>query len=556
MYVHPPALALWQAPSIALLTNVLLAPCRLTSLPPGVLWLIARKMGRRSRTVSRALLAAFGPLDCGLVISGSAAFGALQRVLGGGSWQRLQQAKSLQLTQLDWGEECGADLVASIVTTLPHLEYLKLPTGPSELALRARLAPLCTLTALNMRCSSCPTAGAWAEGLTQLTGLRSLIVRGPTPEARDMVAWQHVLGSLPQLQRLRWFADRSIGVWTPQWLAGLGSRMPHLTSLSLGQSPAPQHAWDACATAALRQALTGVRSLSFNASARGDSAAAVDAAFTGLSQCTWLELHLDLLVDGPDPAPNLLQLSSLRLASLDLAMEFSAVGPLMRALQAQAHLTKLLLRYYDCPFEACVPQLPSTLVELRLVDGPASLMPLLQALPSLRLLSWCHNDNSRGAAPAAAQLSKLTQLHALSIATWSLPPALLPSLGRLTALRKLRLDQPDPYDASRPALNVTDRDLMQLVPLRELTRLVLRVMHEVTASGLLALLEALPHLQRLELADILTSEVEAEALVEGLLPRVLPRLTHLQLVNVWLPGHAQAALLSAAEAHDCRCVVS
>jgi hypothetical protein len=531
-----------------LATDHVAAPCRLTSLPPGVLWLIARRMGRRSRTVSRALLAAYGPLDCGLVFSGSATFNELQRMLGGSSsgWH-LRQVKSLQLLPPVRKEEAkgAADLLASIAAKLPHLESLALGMGPPDLSL---LAPLrSTLTALDMQLPSHAfTIGD--AGLSLLTNLRSLTFTG-APGGGDRVAWQDLPRSLPQLVLL----NTASSAWTPQWLAGLGSRMPHLTSLALGfLEHHAGHAWDAGATATLRQALTGLRSLSLHAMSLNDSSA-VDAMIEALSHCTWLEaLHLLLVVGPTGPAPNLLQLASVRLASLDMRIVRTHMGPLEAGLHALTHLTKLELCYY-CGQAVSAPQLPSSLVTLQLSGNwsPSSLLPPLHALPSLRVLILHHSSNDRGAswtAPGAEQLSKLTQLHSLAIMP-RCPRLLLPHLSALTTLRELCLA------ADNTEHGVTDQDLVHLFPLRELTRLALSRMQRVSASGVLALLEALPNLQQFKLAGMLQPAAHGGALVEGLLPRVLPRLTSLQLVGVQLPGLVRDSLLSAAEVHGCRCVL-
>jgi hypothetical protein len=503
-------------------------------------------MGRRARVVSKALLAAYGPPDCSdLAFSGSAGLRELQRILATGG-QRLQQVKSLQLRQLGQGEECGAELVASIVAKLPHLESLKLPMADSELPL---LAPLSSsLTALDAKVQG-PPLGTGAVHLSQLTNLRSLALSGHVAGAAgDQVPWQHLLGSFPQLVRLSWGAE-----WNPRWLAGLVSAVPRLTSLSLGQAPAAQHVWDDQAAAAMRQALSGLRSLSWDAASAHDTAA-VAAALEALAQCTWLEpLHLGLLVAGGNAPPNLLQLSSLRLASLHMTLWFLDAGPQLAGLHALTHLMKLQLTYYECSQGVAAPQLPSSLVDVQIRGhwNPSSLLPPLQALPSLRVLLLLHERTGRSVrwTPAAAeQLSTLTQLRSLSIATRR-PQLLLPHLSALTALTALRL-----LGVCSSNHDVTDQDLVHLVPLQELTSLSLGQLQRVSASGLLALLEALPHLQRLVVASRLGPE-EGGALVEGLLPRVLPRLNHLKLLGLQLPGHVRAALLSAAEAHDCRCVL-
>jgi hypothetical protein len=539
MYVHLPALAQWQAPSIALLTNMWLPPCRLTSLPPGVLWQIVRKMGRRSRNVSKAMLAAYGPLDCRLVLSGSAALADLWLVLGGSRGQRLQHVKSLQLPQLEQNAAaCEADMVAAIVEKLPHLESLAVPIGLPDLSL---LAPLgSTLTALDIH-TPFHTCSAMGTGLSQLTQLRSLALSGMRPAGSDMVAWQHLLGSLPRLVQLSWYSQQDS--WTAQWLAGLGSRMPRLTSLALGYTRMTQHSWDAGTTAALRQALVGLRALSMS----------VDPCTAGpmlevLAQCTWLEsLHLGLHLGRGAPPPDLQQLSSARLTSLDMRMCFVHAAPLVAALHALTHLTKLQLSY-GCRPDSSAPQLPDSLIEVHLRDdwNPSSLLPSLQALPSLRVLHLHRGHDASWTPAAAEQLSKLTQLHAISFETC--PHLRLPNLSALTALRELRMEAGHSSEHS-----VTDWDLLRLVPLQELTRLVLGQLQRVSASGLLALLEALPKLQQLELSGVLQSDEEVGgALVEGLLPRVLPRLRCLNLAGVPLPRHVRAALVSAAEAHDCR----
>jgi hypothetical protein len=511
-----------------------------------VLWLVARKMGRRSRIVSRALLAAFGPLDCSLVLSGSTAFDKLQRMLAGDSWQRLHQVKSLQLLgQLRFEvAEGGADLLAAIAAKLPHLESLALSMGPPDLS---PLAPLrSTLTALEIQLP--PHAFSTGDaGLSLLTNLRSLTFTG-APGGGDRVVWQHLLSSLPQLVRL----NAPTSAWTPQWLAGLGGSMPQLTSLALGRSDPQQQQWAAVATAAAWQALTGLRSLSLSAMSLFESSTA-DSIMEGLSHCTWLDsLHLVLQVGPSEPPPNLLQLSCLRLASLDMQMVRAHAEPLEAVLHALTHLTKLRLAYHECAQDVGAPRLPSSLVNLQLLGdwNPSSLLPPLQALPSLRVLYLHHQRNGHNphwGAVAAEQLSKLTQLHRLSIATIC-PRLLVFHLSALTTLRDLRLE----VTASTED-EAADQDLLHLAALRALTRLALTRMPWVSALGLLALLEALPNLQQLELSEV--AELEGGALVEGLLPRVLPRLACVNLVGVRLPGHVRAALLSAAEAHDCRCVV-
>jgi hypothetical protein len=522
-------------------------PCRLASVPQGVLWLIARKMGRRSRALSRALLHAYGPLDCSLAFSGSAAYDELQRVLGGSSsGQRLQLVTSLQLVE-QWGEECEADLVASIVAKLPNLQSLALTMAPPDLSLLARLRN--TLTALDVQLP--PHAfDSGDAGLSLLTNLRSLTFTGD-PDGGDGVACQHLLGSLPQLVRL----NAPSSAWNPQWLAGLGSRMPHLTSLALGYPDKQvQHAWDAVATAAVQQSLTGLRSLSLCALSLTEPSA-IDTMVEALAHCTWLEsVHLFLHVGPSNPAPNMLQLSSLRLASLAVRICAHA-DPLVAALHALTHLTKLRLAYHQCTKDMGVPQLPSSLVELHLLGDwqPSSPLPPLQALPSLRVLNLRHGTlacEARWTPEAAQQLAKLTQLHSLSVAIMG-PRLLLPHLSGLSALRELRLTMTERTGQDE----VADRDLQHLLPLQELVVLCLGNLQRVSAAGVLALLEALPNLQQLELTYMMQAEVEGAALVEGLLPRVLPHLTRLELVGVQLPGHARDALLSAAEAHGCRCTI-
>jgi hypothetical protein len=189
------------------------------------------------------------------------------------------------------------------------------------------------------------------------------------------------------------------------------------------------------------------------------------------------------------------------------------------------------------------------------VDGhwdPSSLLPRLRALPNLRVLGL--NDDAfrhvarkgMGWTPAAAkQLSTLTQLCSLWINLANPPRRCFTHLSCLTALNDLCL--------FATGTAVTDQDLLQLLPLQELTCLKLGGLQRLCAWGLLPLLEALPKLQRLELEGELWGVEEGQLLAEGLLPLVLPRLTRLELVGVPMQSSLCDAVLSAAEVYDCRC---
>jgi hypothetical protein len=532
----------------------LLLPCRLTSLPPNVLWHIARKMGRRCRTVSRALLAAYGPLDCSLVLSGSAALNKLQLLLER-SGQRLQHVMSLQLP-LQGGPLCSAELLSAVVATLPRLQSLTLRLHNAGLPLLSPLHP--SLTALDVIMYPDPGAtSAIGEGQVPLLlpNLRSLTLGGTLPTSTDMLAWGFLLSSWQHLERLTWFP---LSYCTPELLA-MRRGSPQLTSLSLGYMIASPAGWQNGDTAAMQRALGGVRSLSLKAHADDDAAvAAVDAMVAGLSRCSGIQrvaVHLTLDVFSWSPPPDLLQLSSLQLASLELPMRNAAsavqVEPLLHSLHALSRLTKLELSFFDLVyFYLDMPQqLPTSLVELRVGGAwhPSSLLPPLQALPALRVLGL-HLQSREWLDEAAEQLSTLTQLRTLSLMSCSLPPGWVTALSCLTALQELRLR--DTMEGS-----ATDEDLLQLARLRALTCLSLNEAGQASANGFLDLLDALPTLRQLELARVLKCGVDAEELVEGLLPSVLPRLTHLKLVDEQLPRQLQDALLAAAEAHGCRCDV-
>jgi hypothetical protein len=512
-------------------------------LPQDLLWHVTRRMGRRSRIVSTTLLDAYGPLDCRLVLSSHS---QLRHMLRAGG-HRLQYITSLQLLEQPEAER-GGDSLASTVARLPGL-----------------LAPLrATLTALDVRVQPAlgPRSSPALEGLAQLTGLRSLTLSGVPSSAAGAPECATALGSLPHLQHLDWFAQSDQGAWTPAWLVGVRSSLPQLTSLSLNHLAPSQREWGARDTEAMLRALAGLRSLSVKAVATAAASAAASGVLAALAQCTWLEsVHLHLAVESWAPPPGLLQLSRLRLASLELSVERfcspSDAEPLLRPLAALSRLTRLALDN-RCFQGLRAPQLPSSLVELQVLGGweAPGLLLHLQDLPALRVLGLHHDSpfgNNFWAGAAAEQLPALTQLRSLAITRALAAHGLVACLSGMTTLRELRLAAVAGEDA---AFDTTDADLLRLVALRGLTCLALTQMGEVSPSGLLPLLEALPSLQHLELSAVLRSGPGGEALVQGLLPRVLPRLSRLQLLGVPLPGHVRDALLSAAEAHDCRCDVA
>jgi hypothetical protein len=192
------------------------------SLPPGALWLVARKMGPRCRSLSRALLDAYGPLDGRLVLRGRGAPAQLEQLLLSGSAQRLRHITSLHLEGVsvvvagDW-----SPLIALICRVLPLLGSLSLPVRPAStrLELLAPLAP--TLTRLQI--SFMPHTPALGESLQQLTNLRSLTLRGSgcRNNAEAVLGLQQALGGLPHLAHLRWFDKtsgmhwRSCRAWPP-----------------------------------------------------------------------------------------------------------------------------------------------------------------------------------------------------------------------------------------------------------------------------------------------------------------------------------------------------
>jgi Leucine-rich repeat (LRR) protein len=515
------ALAARHLPS-KLLPQVLPLPCRLTSLPPNVLWHIARKMGRRSRTVSRALLDAYGPLDCGLVLPSTMnSLTHLSRMLRSGG-QRLQHVTSLQhVTPL-------CRMLPTVAAKLPHLRSLTAEICTEELQVLAPLHSSLVALDVDFRRSprgSCPTSVSGCPFLSQLTSLTSLKLRGFRCVV-DLAQWQQDLGGLPQLERLSFFADNlwtssdSFG-WTPQLLASVRSGTPHMTHLSLGSSPRVHREWDDGDAAAMQQALVGLRSLSFIATEddRG-SWAATEGLVAVLSRCPGIEsVHMDLEVRAGARPFDLLQLSSLRQASLHVVRRTSncprsdlesTLGPL----PALSHLTKLELFFLDCIEHLSTPQLPSSLVELW-VDGPfspSSLLPPLQALPHLRVLGL-HLPSQEWTPEAVEQLSTLTQLRSIKLAGCSLASGWVTALASLTALQELRLQHNRTNSAA-------GEDLSQLAPLCALTCLSLNGPGQATACGLLALLEALPNLRHLVLQLLVECGVDVEELVEGLLPRV------------------------------------
>jgi hypothetical protein len=555
-----------MATELTCLTSMLPLPCRLTSLPPSVLWHIARKMGRRSRIVSRALRDAYGPLGRGLQLPGGAYWDGLSQLPGllVSRGQCLRHLNSLQLLH-PRGQNCArAGVLACIVEELPHLESLSLHLSGPELPL---LAPLrSTLTALSVHLDACRFAtAAMTEGLEQLTGLRSLTLAGPGSPATGMRdAWQYVPSNLPQLLHLSWFVGSGFFVWTPQWLVRLGCSMPQLTSLCLGHPLAPEHAWKECTAPALQRAVASLRVLPFKAraGARDDeSGAAVDAMVAQLLACCGIEcVHMALHVAAWTPPPDLLQLCSLPLASLDVVIERPGSGsqlqPLLLALPSLSRLTRLNMSIIGCsPWLVC-PQLPISLVEVQLEGDwePSSVLPPLQALPELRVLAL------HGMCPIAAKiwLSTLTQLHSLALiarGAQSLSWAIA-SLAELTALQALRLDNRDAVH-NRRSREATALRLTQLASLQELRNLSLNFPWEVQglpASCMLDALEALPNLQQLELRTKPGHADALEALVGGMLPLVLPRLTCFKLLGGGLPERVVGTLLSAAKAHGCTVV--
>jgi hypothetical protein len=539
-------------------------PCRLMALPPNVLWHITRKMGRRCRVWSKALQAAYGPLDCGLELPATVGLGELQRMLGARG-QHLQHITSLQLYPPAY-ESRPAERLVSIFSMVPHLGALHITVYDADLH---ALAPLRgTLTALTVVVKTQQTqrGGADLRGLARLTALRSLSITVLAEGPEEALALQHALGSLTQVVDLTWGGVLNSGWWTPQWLAGVRSSMPQLASLCLCGPPEPQDVWDDGDTVALQQAVAGLRS--FTLRSMGMLSGEPSLVVAALSQCTGvacMHLMIPLHRTCQGSPPDLLQLSRLRLASLQLWVQEdsaapSQAGPLLQALGALSHLTNLDVKYVASDVLSGPPQLPSSLVELQ-VGGdlePSTLLPPLQALRGLTKLSLPSYVQCRRRfwSPATAeQLSTLTQLRSLSLAVCFMPPGWLAALPGLTALRELQLQGAGWNWMRMVGRSFIDEDLLHLAPLRGLTCLLLGELGQVSAPGLLALLDALPNLQQLELDDALQSAAAGEALVEGLVARVLPRLARLQLLSVQLPERACDALLSAAEAHGCRCCV-
>jgi hypothetical protein len=321
-------------------------------------------MGRRSRIVNRALLDAYGPLDCGLRLSGDSAGLNQLRLMLRHVGQRLQHIKSLQLPRPLDGER-SAYLLSAAVSKLPNLTSMAAFLRPSELPL---LAPLRhTLTALDLAMQ--PSAGhdaAAIRGLARLTNLRSLsLSHAYLHGGSSDVGPPHAAGSVPQRTDMSSFVQSS-----PRWLARVRGSMPHLTSLSLALSPPPMGGWHDDDMDAVQAALAGVRSLSLDAGLMPVSM--FNSLVLGLAQCTEIEsLHLGLHLS-VDPWTHLAQLSTLQLDSLDVGLIYpssSTQDPLAPALRTQSRLTRLSL-HCTPQFELLTPhlpsRLPSSLVELHL----------------------------------------------------------------------------------------------------------------------------------------------------------------------------------------------
>jgi hypothetical protein len=130
-----------------------------------------------------------------------------------------------------------------------------------------------------------------------------------------------------------------------------------------------------------------------------------------------------------------------------------------------------------------------------------------------------------------------------------MPPSWVVVVSCLTVLRALCLE--GGRDGNE-VQDVTDEDLLQLLPLRGLTHLALGNMRRVSAPGVVALVESLSELQLLEVSDMPRSQMQSEVLVQGLLPRVVPRLACLKLSCMQhLSGGVRDALQAAAGAHGC-----
>jgi hypothetical protein len=544
------------------------ALCRLTSLPPGVLWHIVRRMGRRSRVVSRALLDAYGPLDCRLVLRGGGSLTKLLRMLKHRE-QRLPQITSLQLCDQVVCEAELTELVDSIAAHATKLASLSLLMADVDLPF---LAPLRhTLLALEVSFARQPLdPDLNVIGLKFLTNLTSLKLARITQHANTVDHWRSALRRLPQLLHLSWFPDSSI--WTPHWLADLRQCVPQLTSLCLGYASTSQAAWGNGNTAAMQEALKGLRSLSLRMKLFGvESEASADAVVSALSLCTWIErVHLSLHLRGWHPLLDLPRLSahSVRLASVDLVAEkpylASRLAGMVQALGPQSHVTMLGLSYFDSsPYgtKFTCPELPSSLAELRVAGhwAPAALLRAAVQLPCLRRLELSHTKCLRWSAAATEQLGKLAQLQTLRMELSPPPVDLLLALSGLTALAELQLKVPPMLNVHRTHQghivecraydgDITDADLLHLAPLKaQLTRLHLEGLHLVSATGLAALLGELTSLQQLEL-----ELWRVPGAVGGGLKKLLTRLqcvSSVQLVGAGMAEERFEELALQAQAH-------
>jgi hypothetical protein len=181
-----------------------------------------RKMGPRCRIVSRALLHAYGPLDCALKSWKPSAPAQLrQLLLISGSAEHVRHATSLQLGSGDSHPVNCEDwhgLFSLIAQALPSLRSLEIATSQSVTNLLAPLAPLApTLTRLCISPTPLGIDPASLHALQQLSNLRSLTLGGGSTLPEDppvVLALQQALGALPHLAHLAWIT----APWSPKFL--------------------------------------------------------------------------------------------------------------------------------------------------------------------------------------------------------------------------------------------------------------------------------------------------------------------------------------------------